>query len=100
MLTLTWINFALVILAHLNTWRPITFRWLAGIASGYIYLVRFMAVIVVAYRYVRRFQRKPSEDYLYSVVVGDGPPESVRIQYRTNWASYFLYQALIWLFLL
>lgn len=103
MLTLTWmnwINLTLLILAHLNTWRPITFRWLGGIATLYIYPVRFLAIAVVAFRYVRQFKRKPSEAYLYSVVFGDGPPESVRIQYRTNLASYLLYAALLWLFLL
>lgn len=100
MLIYTLVNFLLLILSHLNTWRPISFRFLSWIRGKYSQLVQIIVATVVTIRFMINTGHMPDVNTIIQCVYGDGPPESVRADYRMNWLSFFLYQIVAWLSIL
>ena len=96
----TCINFFLLCLAHLNTWRPISFSILGIIQSRYTQFMQITASMVVALMWIKRTGSMPTAEMVYRVIHGDGPPESVRAEYQFNWLSFIFYEVIAWAFLL
>lgn len=97
------LNLVLLIMAHLNTWRPITFQRLRRFQVLYCTVVANIMVGVATFRFVKYNGRTvtPSEfsELCRMVFRADDPVECVRTEYRMNWSSFLLYEVLLWAFL-
>lgn len=97
------VNLVGLVLAHLNTWRPITFKRLDPCQVYYCTLVANVLVGVAAFRHVRHTGRPLTPMDLIeiqrAVFRSDEYWEAVRLEYQMNWASFLLHEALLWLFL-
>ena len=96
----TMVNGGLLIVAHLNTWLPITFRWFGRLKNNYSAFVAGMVGVAFVFNYVRLRGYPPDEEQVRRAIYADGPPLSVVLQYRYNWLSFFLYEIVIWLLIL
>ena len=85
------INVALLIVSHLNTWRPITFRALALVQVYYTKYILIGISAIVAFKYVRRHGVLPGKEEFNELVFGSSIPEKVITEYRMNWAAFILY---------
>lgn len=95
----TTINFMLLIMSQAYSWLPITFRIFRRIQREFTGLICGVIGIVFVLRFIKAHGRPPSEQEVFVAIYGEFP-ESIRREYRMNWLSFFLYQAIIWLSLL
>lgn len=100
MLSLTIFNFLLLVLAHFNTWRPISFKRLGWLREKYTHFIEVSIAAIVTVKFMAHTGQMPDVNTIMKAIYGDGPPESVRVCYRMNWMSFFLYQIIVWLFAL
>lgn len=102
-LILTGINLLWLVLAHLNVWLPITFSRLLECKLWYRWFVINVIVGVATFRAVRQLGRPilPTEiiEFMYEIrrvaLKHDDIVESIRLEYRMNWLSFFLYEGII-----
>jgi hypothetical protein len=92
---ITAINTLLLLMAHANTWLPITFKALDPVALKYTYITDNVVFGYVAFRYTLRTRQIMPKDIMQKRIFGDSVQSSVKASYRFNWLAFFFYQIIL-----
>jgi hypothetical protein len=92
---LTAINTLLLLMAHANTWLPVTFQAIDTLVLKYTYITDNIVFGYVAFRYTLRTRQIMPKEVMRSYIFGESVQSSVKASYRFNWLAFLFYQIIL-----
>jgi hypothetical protein len=97
---LTLINAQFLLMACMNTWRPIHFDYFNSLRKWYCVLVNFCTSIGYGYRFTKRTGRMMNTEEYEQALYGPDPTKWAPLEYRFNGLSFLTWQIIITIILL